>query len=111
MYLVITNSAQAEEKDEKKKTLEIGGKLRIRFDSTNYQSLEDFSYTPKHREQQILERTRVHLCIEPADWFMAYIEPQWYGRQGGFDNKSQISLYQGYLEFPCLAGMPVNLKV
>jgi len=109
MCLVIANTLRAEEESEK--IYEIGGQVRVRFDATNYQYLEDLSYTPSHRETLVLERTRVHLKLEPYEWIRAYIEPQWHGHQGGFDNKSQLSLYQGYLEFPRFAGIPVDVKV
>jgi len=109
LHLFILSTLRAEEESEK--IYEIGGQVRVRFDATNYQYLEDLSYTPSHRETQVLERTRVHVKLEPYEWIRAYIEPQWYGHQGGFDNKPQLSLYQGYLEFPRFAGIPVDIKV
>ena len=83
----------------------------LRFDATQNQSLDDFSYNPGRSETQLLNRTRVHVESHPADWVRIYFEPQFYGRWGGFNNEDRFSVYQGYVEFPRLGQLPVSLRV
>jgi hypothetical protein len=103
--------AQAEKEEEKYGLINIGGQVRLRYDATQNQSLDDFSYDPGKSETQLLNRTRIHLEANPADWVRIYFEPQFYGRWGGYDNEDRLSMYQGYIEFPKLGQLPINLKI
>jgi len=112
-FLALSPSAQAaeEQKEEKNKLFSYGGQVRLRYDATQNQSLEDFSYDPGKSETQLLNRTRIHVESQPADWVRIYFEPQFYGRWGGFNNEDRLSVYQGYVEFPKLGQLPVDLRV
>lgn len=101
----------ANEPVEKKEIFQIGYQVRMRLDATTYQNLENFSYNPGHYETQLLNRTRFHTIILPGTWMKACIEPQYYGRQGGFDNLNQFSLYQAYLELSQFASLPLDIKI
>ena len=73
LFVLMTNQVMAQEgKEEAKKDLiTFGGQVRLRFDATQNQSLEDFSYTPDKGETQLLNRTRLHVEANPADWVRA----------------------------------------
>ncbi|MCX5895590.1 MAG: alginate export family protein [Proteobacteria bacterium] len=108
---IVRAEEQQEQAAEKNKLISIGGQVRFRYDVTSYQSLDDFSYDPHKRESQLLNRTRIHIESNPAEWVRLYFEPQFYGRWGGYDNEDRLSLYQGYIEFPKLGTLPVGLKI
>ncbi|MCX5903859.1 MAG: alginate export family protein [Proteobacteria bacterium] len=112
-FLALSPSAQAaeEQKEEKNKLFSYGGQVRLRYDATQNQSLEDFSYDPGKSETQLLNRTRVHVESNPADWVRLYFEPQFYGRWGGYDNEDRLSVYQSYVELRNFCPLPVALKV
>jgi hypothetical protein len=95
----------------KKELFSFGGQVRLRYDATQNQSLDDFSYNPGRSETQLLNRTRLHIESNPADWVRLYFEPQFYGRWGGYDNEDRLSVYQGYIEFPKLGQLPISLKI
>lgn len=104
--------AQAEKEEGEKGLISFGGQVRFRFDATQNQSLEDLGYTPgKGGESQLLNRTRLHVEANPSDWVRLYFEPQFYGRWGGYNNEDRLSVYQGYVEFPKLGQLPVNVSV
>ena len=113
LCVLMTNKvlAQAEKEEEKYGLINFGGQVRLRYDATQNQSLDDFSYDPGRSETQLLNRTRVHIESNPADWVRLYFEPQFYGRWGGYDNEDRLSVYQGYIEFPKLGQLPINLKI
>ena len=113
ILLVVESLAQADEQQKEAKNYKtnIGGQIRFRYDATQNQSLEDFSYDPGKSETQLLNRTRIHLESNPADWVRLYFEPQFYGRWGGYDNEDRLSVYQGYIEFPKLGQLPISLKI
>jgi hypothetical protein len=113
LFIAMTNQvlAQAEKEELKKGLLSFGGQVRLRFDATQNQSLEDFSYTPDKSETQLLNRTRLHVEASPADWVRIYFEPQFYGRWGGYNNEDRLSVYQGYVEFPRLGQLPISARV
>ena len=92
----------------KKELFSYGGQVRLRYDATQNQSLDDFSYNPGRSETQLLNRTRLHIESNPADWVRLYFEPQFYGRWGGYDNEDRLSVYQGYIEFPKLGQLPIT---
>jgi len=100
--------AQAEKDEEKIGLISFGGQVRLRYDATQNQSLEDFSYDPGKSETQLLNRTRLHVEANPADWVRLYFEPQFYGRWGGYNNEDRLSVYQGYVEFPKIGQLPVR---
>ena len=103
--------AQAEKEEEKNGLISFGGQVRLRLDATQNQSLEDFSYTPGKDETQLLNRTRLHVEANPADWVRLYFEPQFYGRWGGYNNEDRLSVYQGYIELSKLGQFPVSAKI
>ena len=113
VFVIMTNQVLAQEgkKEAKKDLINFGGQLRLRFDATQNQSLEDFSYTPGKGETQLLNRTRLHVEANPADWVRVYFEPQFYGRWGGYNNEDRLSVYQGYVEFQKLGQLPISVKV
>src|SRR3972149_5195138 len=91
--------------------LDFGGQVRMRGDFAKNQNLTNFTFTPGEREAQFLERTRLHGSIEnPALGLKVFVPPQWYGRWGGIDKRSEIDLYQGYIEWDKVLGSPVSLK-
>jgi len=94
-----------------KKLFSYGGQIRFRYDANQNLSLEDFCYAPGKKETQLLNRTRLHVESQPADWVRVYFEPQFYGRWGGFNNEDRLSVYQGYVEFPALGHLPLDLRV
>lgn len=102
--------AQAEKEEEENGLISFGGQVRLRYDATQNQSLDDFSYNPGRSETQLLNRTRVHVESNPADWVRLYFEPQFYGRWGGYDNEDRLSVYQGYIEFSKLGQLPVSVR-
>jgi hypothetical protein len=99
------------QKEDKKELFSYGGQVRVRYDATQNQSLDDFSYNPGRSETQLLNRTRIHIESNPADSVRIYFEPQFYGRWGGYDNENRLSVYQGYIEFPKLGQLPVSAKI
>ena len=113
VFVIMTNQvlAQAEKEEVRKGLINFGGQVRLRFDATQNQSLEDFSYTPDKGETQLLNRTRLHVEANPAEWVRLYFEPQFYGRWGGYNNEDRLSVYQGYVEFSKLGQLPVSAKI
>jgi len=88
-----------------------GGQIRLRGDFARNQNLTDFTFTPGGKEAQILNRTRLHGFIEnPALSLKGFAEIQQYGRWGGVDRRSDIHLYQGYIEWEGILGSPISLK-
>lgn len=88
-----------------------GGQIRLRGDFVRNQNLTDFTFTPETKEAQFLERTRLHGSVEnPALRLKAFAQLQWYGRWGGIDKRSEIDLYQGYLEWEKILGSPISVK-
>lgn len=116
LLLILIIQSQAVQSEENlsadhRERVSLSGQVRTRFDATNNQSLEDFSYNPAKRETQLLNRSRIHVVAHPAEWVGFYFEPQFYGRWGGYDNENQLSLYQGYIEFLKGGKIPVTLKI
>jgi hypothetical protein len=90
---------------------DIGGQLRLRGDFEKNQNFTDFSFTPEHREAQFLERARLQASVENHKLNLeAFIQIQWYGRWGGIDNRSDFDLYQGYIQWEKILGLPISLK-
>jgi hypothetical protein len=88
-----------------------GGQIRLRGDFARNQNFTDFTFTPGQKEAQFLERTRLHGSIEnPALGLKVFVQPQWYGRWGGVDKRSEVDLYQGYIEWEKILGSPISLK-
>ncbi len=91
--------------------VDAGGQVRSRGDFARNQNFTDFTFTPGQKEAQFLERTRLHGSIEnPGLGLKVFVQPQWYGRWGGTDKRSEIDLYQGYVEWEKILGSPVSLK-
>ncbi len=91
--------------------VDAGGQVRLRGDFTWNQNLTDFTFTPRQKEAQFLERTRLHGSIEnPALRLKAFAQLQWYGRWGGVDRRSEVDLYQGYVEWEKILGSPFSLR-
>jgi hypothetical protein len=113
LFIAMTNQvlAQAEKEVKKNGLINIGGQVRLRFDATQNQSLEDFSYNPGRNETQLLNRTRLRIESNPAGWVRLYFEPQFYGRWGGYDNEDRLSVYQGYIEFLKIGQLPISAKI
>jgi len=111
LFLGLPLQAAEEQKEEQGKLFSYGGQVRFRYDANRNLSLEDFSYAPGKSETQLLNRTRLHVESQPADWVQLYFEPQFYGRWGGFNNEDRLSVYQGYIEFPKLGQLPIDLRV
>jgi hypothetical protein len=105
---VRAGEAQAEDK---KELFNYGGQVRVRYDATQNQSLDDFSFNPGRSETQLLNRTRIHIESTPVDWVRIYFEPQFYGRWGGYDNEDRLSVYQGYIELPKIGQLPISAKI
>lgn len=92
--------------------LDFGGQIRLRGDFTWNQNLTDFTFTPRQKEAQFLERTRLHGSLEnSALGLKTFVQLKWYGRWGGVDRRSEVDLYQGYIEWEKLLGFPFSLKV
>ena len=90
---------------------DVGGQIRLRGDFARNQNFTDFTFTPGQKEAQFLERTRLHGSIEnPVLGLKVFVQPQWYGRWGGTDRRSEIDLYQGYIEWDKILGSPFSLK-
>ena len=88
-----------------------GGQIRLRGDFAKNQNFTDFTFTPAQKEAQFLERTRLHGSIEnPALGLKVFVQPQWYGRWGEVDRRSEVDLYQGYIEWQKILGSPISLK-
>jgi len=88
-----------------------GGQIRLRGDFARNQNFTDFTFTPGQKEAQFLERTRLYGSIEnPALGLKVFVQPQWYGRWGGVDRRSEVDLYQGYIEWEKILGSPISLK-
>jgi Alginate export len=91
--------------------LDAGGQVRLRGDFARNQNFTDFAFTPGEREAQFLQRTRIHGSVEnPALGLKGFAQGQWYGRWGGIDNRSEIDLYQGFIEWNHLLSSPLSLK-
>jgi|SRR6266508_377511 len=58
-----------------------GGQIRLRGDFARNQNLTDFTFTPGQKDS-----------VSP------------YGRWGGTDSRSEIDLYQGYIEWEKILG-------
>ena len=107
----VSQSGEESKPPENRWKLDAGGQVRIRGDFAKNQNLTDFTFTPGQKEAQFLERTRLHGSIEnPALGLKVFVQPQWYGRWGGIDRRSEIDLYQGYIEWDKILGSPVSLK-
>lgn len=90
----------------------VGGQIRFRGDFTENQNLSDFAFTPDEEESQLLERTRLHGAAENQDLGLkAFAQVQWYGRWGGVDDRSDVDLYQGYVDWEKIADSPLSVKV
>jgi len=91
--------------------IDAGGQVRLRGDFARNQNFTDFAFTPGRKEAQFLERTRLHGSIEnPALGLKVFVQPQWYGKWGGNDRRSEVDLYQGYIEWEKILGSPISLK-
>jgi hypothetical protein len=88
-----------------------GGQVRLRGDFALNQNFTNFAFTPDHNEAQFLERTRLQASIENRSLNLGvFVQGQWFGRWGGTDNRSDFDLYQGYIEWGKVLGLPVSLK-
>jgi len=91
--------------------IDIGGQLRLRGDFEKNQNFTDFAFTPKQREAQFLERSRLQAAIENRSMNLeVFFQMQWYGRWGGIDARSAFDLYQGYVKWEKIFTFPVSLK-
>jgi hypothetical protein len=107
----VSQSGEESKPPENRWKLDAGGQIRLRGEFARNQNLTDFTFTPGEKEAQFLERTRLHGSIEnPALGLKVFVQPQWYGRWGGIDRRSEIDLYQGYIEWDKILGSPVSLK-
>ncbi len=111
LFVTTVTRAEEQQAEGKKRLIRIGGQVRLRYDATQNQYLDDLSYAPGKSETQLLNRTRIHLEANPADWVRFSVEPQFYGRWAGYDNENRLSVYQGYVEFPRLGQLPVRMKI
>src|SRR3989304_4507432 len=107
----VSQSGEESKPSENRWKLDAGGQVRIRGDFAKNQNLTDFPFPPGQKEAQFLERPRLHGSIEnPALGLKVFVQPQWYGRWGGIDRRSELDLYQGYIEWEKVMGSPVSLK-
>jgi hypothetical protein len=91
--------------------LDAGGQVRVRGDFAGNQDFTDFTFSPGHREAQFLKRSRLHGSVENTELNLKlFLEPQWYGRWGGWEDRSDVDLYQGFLEWGKVLDSPVTLK-
>ncbi len=91
---------------------EAGGQLRFRGDYAKNQNLTDFTFTPGEKEAQFLERSRFHGSVENKALGMeVFAQIQWYGRWGGKERRSEVDLYQGYVEWEKVLKSPLRLQV
>ncbi len=91
--------------------VDAGGQVRFRGDFAWNQNFTNFTFTPGEKEVQFLERTRLHGSVEnSALGLKVFVQPQWYGRWGGIDKRSEIDLYLGYVEWEKILGSPISLK-
>src|SRR4030067_19749 len=107
----VSQSGEESKPPENRWKLDAGGQIRLRGEFARNQNLTDFTFTPGEKEAQFLERTRLHGSIEnPALGLKMFFQPQWYGRWGGIDKRSEIDLYQGYIEWEKILESPISLK-
>ncbi len=104
-------SGEKGESAENRWKLDTGGQIRFRGDFARNQNFTDFTFSPEHSEAQFLERTRLHGSVEnSALGLRVFVQPQWYGRWGETSDRSDVDLYQGYVEWKKILGSPVGLK-
>jgi len=88
-----------------------GGQVLLRGDFTWNQNLTDFRFTPGLQESQFLERTRLQVSVENRALNLeGFVQGQWYGRWGGTVQRSAFDLYQGYIKWENILGVPASLK-
>lgn len=105
------SSGEKPDSKENRWKLDAGGEVRVRGDFARNQNLTDFTFTPGEKEAQILQRTRLRASVEnPALGLKGFAQIQWYGRWGGINRRSEVDLYQGYIEWNKMMGSPVSLK-
>jgi alginate export protein len=106
-----TEAAAPPEAPKDRWTLDVGSQIRLRGDFTRNQSLTDFGFAPGRREAQFLQRSRLNVSAEDTVLGLkAFAQGQWYGRWGGTDHRSDVDLYQGYIEWEKVLGSPLSLK-
>lgn len=111
LFLPHNQAAEQPEAVEDRWKVDGGGQVRLRGDFVRNQDLTDFTFTPGEEEVQFLERTRLHGSIANSVLGLKiFVQPQWYGRWGGIDERSEIDLYQGFAEWEKILGSPVSLK-
>lgn len=92
-------------------TVQLGGQVRARADFGRSQNLTDFTVAPDRDESQLLQRSRFNASIgHSALDATLFLQGQWYGRWGGVDRRSDLDLYQGYLEWANPLGLPITLR-
>ncbi len=92
-------------------TLGVGSQIRLRGDFVRNQSLTDFAFASGQREAQFLQRSRLNVSAEDTVLGVkAFAQGQWYGRWGGTDHRSDVDLYQGYVEWEKVLGSPLSLR-
>lgn len=77
--------------------LKAGLDVMIRGESTRNFNFSDYTFTPGSGDDQLLVRVRPSLTYNPADYFTARVEGQWYATYNDEDF-DKIRLYQGYME-------------
>ncbi len=63
--------------------------------------LPDSGYAPGHGEGRFLYRVKPYFFWHPAGWLDVHAEGQGYGYNGGSQQHSKVSLYQGFAEILC----------
>ncbi len=78
--------------------LKTGVKGFLRGEAAGNQRLPDFSYNPGHSEGRLVYRVLPYAYWHPTDYIDIHVEGQGYGYTGGSQYRSNISLYQGFVE-------------
>lgn len=63
--------------------------------------LPDSGYAPGHAEGRFLYRVKPYFFWHPVDWLDIHAEGQGYGYNGGSQQQSKVSLYQGFVDILC----------
>ncbi len=63
--------------------------------------LPDSGYVPDHAEGRFLYRVKPYFFWHPAGWLDIHAEGQGYGYNGGSQQHSKVSLYQGFVDILC----------
>lgn len=73
--------------------------------------LPDSGYAPGHGDGRFLYRAKPYFFWHPVSWLDIHAEGEGYGYNGGSQQHSKVSLYQGFVDILCPSGDGNSLKV